>query len=75
LLFLLFIDEERLFQGQPPDASWEQFAIVATDLLERIQACMSIVNTPCISSEDENDDVEDNPGNTWGGKYKEWLNE
>jgi armadillo repeat-containing protein 2 len=41
-----FSDEERIFQGAAPDPIWEQFAQVATDLLERIQSCMSIGDSP-----------------------------
>ena len=49
---------------------WEQFASVATDLLERIQASMSISDSPCLSS-DEGESAVD----AWGGKYKQWLQE
>ncbi|XP_017483499.1 PREDICTED: armadillo repeat-containing protein 2 [Rhagoletis zephyria] len=38
-LLVDYLDEERLFEHSTrPDAVWEGFAIVATDLLERIQA-------------------------------------
>ncbi|XP_053948495.1 armadillo repeat-containing protein 2 [Anastrepha ludens] len=38
-LLVDYLDEERLFEHSTrPDAVWEGFAVVATDLLERIQA-------------------------------------
>lgn len=49
-------DEERLFNGRPPDSTWEQFAIVAADLLERIQSSISYNNSPYASSDDEETD-------------------
>lgn len=51
-------DEEHLFNGESPDATWEQFAVVAADLLERIQASMSYNNSAYASS-DEQDDFHD----------------
>ncbi|XP_055905580.1 armadillo repeat-containing protein 2 [Eupeodes corollae] len=33
-----YLDEHRFFKGVSPDSMWEQFALVATDLLERIQS-------------------------------------
>ncbi|XP_055855262.1 armadillo repeat-containing protein 2 [Episyrphus balteatus] len=33
-----YLDEHRFFKDTSPDAMWEQFALVATDLLERIQS-------------------------------------
>lgn len=47
------VDEERLFSGGPPDSTWEQFAIVATDLLERIQSSFSYNNSPYGSADEE----------------------
>lgn len=57
-LNLWFSDEEKLFAGGVPDAEWEEFAVVAADLLERIQSSLSYNNTPYASSsdDDENDD-------------------
>lgn len=55
---------------------WEQFAQVATDLLERIQSCMSISNSPCESSDEDNMEAESSDvNNGWNGKYKQWLRE
>lgn len=54
----MVLDEERLFGGTAPDPEWEEFAIVAADLLERIQSSMSYNNTPYASSEDDNEDDE-----------------
>lgn len=53
-----FLDEEKLFDGKSPDPEWEEFAIVAADLLERIQTSFSYNNTPYASSEDDDDDDE-----------------
>lgn len=50
------IDEEKLFTGSQPDADWEEFAVVAADLLERIQSSMSYHNSPYASSASDNDD-------------------
>uniref|UniRef100_A0A182R2T2 Armadillo repeat-containing protein 2 n=1 Tax=Anopheles funestus TaxID=62324 RepID=A0A182R2T2_ANOFN len=47
------LDEESLFEGKEPDNFWEDFAPVATDLLERLQMCMSNGNSPCVSSDEE----------------------
>lgn len=59
LLNLWFLDEEKLFGGAGPDPTWEAFAVVAADLLERIQSSMSYNNTPYASaSEDESGDDE-----------------
>lgn len=55
---MLVADEEKLFNGTPPDQEWEEFAIVAADLLERIQSSMSCNNTPYASSEDDDEDDE-----------------
>lgn len=53
-VFPLLVDEEKIFRGNQPDPMWEQFANVATDLLERLQACMSINSSP-LGSDFEND--------------------
>lgn len=50
-----YLDEEKLFNGKQPDLLWEQFAGVATDLLERIQDSISINNSPLLLSESEDD--------------------
>ncbi|XP_037918228.1 armadillo repeat-containing protein 2 isoform X2 [Hermetia illucens] len=74
-----YLDEKRIFKEDPPDMLWEQFATVATDLLERIQASMSYGNTPCCSSDDENDIIGFNNVDTpeisekWKGEFKRWL--
>ncbi|XP_049541239.1 armadillo repeat-containing protein 2 isoform X2 [Anopheles darlingi] len=47
------LDEETLFHGNKPDAFWEDFALVATDLLERLQFGISGENSNCETSEDE----------------------
>ncbi|XP_050076171.1 armadillo repeat-containing protein 2 [Anopheles maculipalpis] len=47
------LDEDSLFDGKEPDNFWEDFAPVATDLLERLQMCMSNGNSPCESSDEE----------------------
>ncbi|XP_035791044.1 armadillo repeat-containing protein 2-like isoform X1 [Anopheles albimanus] len=47
------LDEEILFNGNKPDAFWEDFAPVATDLLERLQFGISGGNSTCETSEDE----------------------
>ncbi|XP_053665003.1 armadillo repeat-containing protein 2 [Anopheles marshallii] len=47
------LDEDSLFDGKEPDNFWEDFAPVATDLLERLQICMSNGNSPCESSDEE----------------------
>uniref|UniRef100_A0A182M076 Armadillo repeat-containing protein 2 n=1 Tax=Anopheles culicifacies TaxID=139723 RepID=A0A182M076_9DIPT len=47
------LDEDSLFDGKEPDSFWEDFAPVATDLLERLQICMSNGNSPCQSSDEE----------------------
>ena len=70
---LYFTDEERIFQGNPPDQLWEQFSQVAADLLERLQSCMSITNSPINTSDDE--DLEPSPikNDSWGGNYEKWV--
>ncbi|KAG5673777.1 hypothetical protein PVAND_003797 [Polypedilum vanderplanki] len=72
-----YLDEEKIFHGSTPDLVWEQFAHVATDLLERLQSCMSITNSPINSSDDEDlaaptTQIEND---SWGGKYKQWVKE
>ncbi|XP_053686252.1 armadillo repeat-containing protein 2 [Sabethes cyaneus] len=67
------LDEAKLFNGQEPDMLWEEFAPVATDLLERLQSCMSIGNSPCLSSDDESDMIIGQAGDSWGECYKQWL--
>ncbi|XP_038109991.1 armadillo repeat-containing protein 2 [Culex quinquefasciatus] len=68
------LDEEKLFNGQEPDMLWEEFAPVATDLLERLQSSMSLGNSPCASSDEEPDDmIIGQAGDTWGEHYKQWL--
>lgn len=52
---------------------WEEFAPVATDLLERLQSCMSVGNSPCLSSDDEGDIMNREQVETWGKQYKQWL--
>uniref|UniRef100_A0A182TBU1 Armadillo repeat-containing protein 2 n=1 Tax=Anopheles maculatus TaxID=74869 RepID=A0A182TBU1_9DIPT len=47
------LDEDSLFGGKEPDNFWEDFAPVATDLLERLQICMSNGNSPCESSDED----------------------
>lgn len=53
------LDEEKLFAGGVPDAEWEEFAVVAADLLERIQSSLSYNNSPIQSSDDESNDDDD----------------
>lgn len=52
----MILDEEKLFEGSAPDHHWEEFAIVAADLLERIQTSFSYNNSPYASSGDEQQD-------------------
>ncbi|KFB43495.1 hypothetical protein ZHAS_00011300 [Anopheles sinensis] len=47
------LDEEHLFEGKDPDSYWDDFALVGTDLLERLQLGISGRNTPCEISDDE----------------------
>lgn len=64
MVFLVLLDEEKLFGGTVPDPEWEEFAIVAADLLERIQSSLSYNNTPYASSEDDaNDNDNDDDDN------------
>nr|XP_029730291.1 armadillo repeat-containing protein 2 [Aedes albopictus] len=67
------LDEEKLFNGEEPDVLWEEFAPVATDLLERLQSCMSVENSPCLSSDDEGDIMNREQVDSWGKQYKQWL--
>lgn len=64
-------DEERLFNGGPPDSTWEQFAIVAADLLERIQSSLSYNNSPYASSDEE--EIEGRPKEISRENFKMWL--
>lgn len=50
-------DDEKIFQGKPPDQMWEQFAQVATDLLENLQSCMSMGSSPIASFDYDEDDA------------------
>ncbi|XP_050093854.1 armadillo repeat-containing protein 2-like [Anopheles aquasalis] len=47
------LDEETLFNGNKPDAFWEEFAPVAADLLERLQFGISGRSSTGETSEDE----------------------
>lgn len=69
-----YLDEDSLFNGGPPDQMWEQFAVVAADLLERIQSSISYSLTPCASSDDE-DVAAGRIGTLWQGHFKSWLEE
>ncbi|XP_058122747.1 armadillo repeat-containing protein 2 [Anopheles ziemanni] len=51
------LDEEHLFEGKDPDSFWDDFALVGTDLLERLQLGISGRNTPCEMSDDEAPEV------------------
>lgn len=49
-----------MFENAQPDADWEEFAIVAADLLERIQSSLSYNNSAYASSQDsDNSDADD----------------
>lgn len=65
-------DEESIFNGGQPDASWERFAVVAADLLERIQSSITYSISPCASSDDE-DVSTGRIGNLWQGHFNKWL--
>lgn len=56
---------------------WEQFAVVAADLLERIQSSMSYNNTPYASSDEDDYDRNNDTinGNVPKGKFRKWLQE
>lgn len=56
--FSEYLDEEKLFDGNAPP-EWEEFAIVAADLLERIQTSLSYNNSPYASSGNDDDDEDD----------------
>lgn len=71
---LFFLDEDGIFNGGPPDPTWERFAVVAADLLERIQSSITYSTTPCGSS-DEEDVAAGRVGNLWQGHFKTWLQE
>lgn len=60
----MFVDEEKLFGGTAPDPEWEEFAVVAADLLERIQSSLSYNNTPNASSDDDGDEEDDEFANS-----------
>lgn len=79
LIFLnYFLDEENIFRDSPVDPMWEQFAHVASDLLERLQSCMSITNSPIISSDEEEELTLERPikeDDAWGGKFKKFISE
>ncbi|GAB0088124.1 Armadillo repeat-containing protein 2 [Sergentomyia squamirostris] len=68
-------DEKKKIQYA--DELWEQFSFVASDLLDRIQTSpISITNSPCISSEsDDNDVVVEKVGQAWGNGFRQWLDE
>ena len=66
--------------GRPPnDELYDQFCSVASDLLERVQASLSLTHSPAgsIEVEDEDDvdhlDVAGQIGDKWGGRFKDWL--
>lgn len=67
-----YLDEETLFNGEQPDQIWEQFAIVATDLLERIQTAMPYT---AYESSDEDDVLVAKTGDYWGGQFRTWLDD
>lgn len=67
-----YLDEETLFNGEQPDQIWEQFAIVATDLLERIQTAMPY--SQYASSDDDEIQVT-KTGDYWGGQFRTWLDD
>lgn len=64
-----YLDEEKIFKDSVDvDPMWEQFAHVATDLLERLQSCMSHTNSPINSSDDERELAIGKPINdSWSG--------
>lgn len=73
-----YLDEEKIFRDTPVDPLWEQFAHVASDLLERLQSCMSITNSPINSSDEEEEEMAlECPirDDAWGGKYKKFIGE
>lgn len=72
-------DEDKLFANAQPDPDWEQFAIVAADLLERIQSSLSYNNSAYASSEeavdddDDDDFLNDQAINMSKTSFKMWL--
>lgn len=51
-----YLDEDMLFgEGAQPDERWEHFAVVAADLLERLQASIGYSMSPCPSSSEEDE--------------------
>lgn len=66
-----------MFNGGTPDSTWEQFAIVAADLLERIQSSISYNNSPYASSEEEEIEGRQTNDSTKMSKdkFKMWLAE
>lgn len=78
IIIIQLKDDDKIFDGEPPDVLWEQFASVATDLLERIQSCMTVSNTPVLlSSDDDPDEIMAvaHSDDLWGSKFKKWLQE
>lgn len=69
-----YLDEETLFNGKQPDQIWEQFAIVATDLLERIQTAMPY-SSYASSDEDDIQVTKKVSGDYWGGQFRTWLDD
>lgn len=75
---ILISDEDKLFSNSQPDANWETFAIVAADLLERIQSSLSYNNSAYASSEeaaddDDDDFLNDQAINMSKTSFKMWL--
>lgn len=70
-----YLDEEKIFKSLPPDENWEDFATVATDLLERIESSISFSNSPINVSSDEDNLAISEIGGNWGGNFKKWLEE
>lgn len=69
-----YLDEEKLFKSTQPDESWEDFATVATDLLERIES--SISSNTLLTNESSDDNLAINEiGDKWGGNFQKWLKE
>lgn len=66
-----YLDDETLFNGERPDQIWEQFAIVATDLLERIQT--AIPYSPHTSSDEDELHITNKTKDYWGGQFRTWL--
>lgn len=75
---ILIPDEDKLFANAQPDTDWEEFAIVAADLLERIQSSLSYNNSAYASSEEAADDDDDDFSNAQAinmsrTNFKVWL--